>query len=341
MSFSKPLDHRHAGLMRDDEAVDGFRVGCLAAEEALKVRLWKNVGPTGLVTRLLSDKVKMKLDGYRAEQYVMVHEPDRELAVRIAKRVRIEVHRLGFEMRDAVVAAKDGAPGEEHDMLLHMVDAEDQDMVMKKVSGELTCRRTRSANGLAYVRAKLQEERVDKCVWWQREAGTGQWEGRVIVLCNFPNGPSGSFQVYADYTPVGGKPRGVLNWPYARRNFKNVSVGRSPPPPPPPSVMRATAKAKPAPARAIVPPVRRKLKKPFPRLQFRLWRGRMVAPIKPVLQAASADTDHLDRHYQRWASSVSSGFAGQAPRQGQKKGGKPEYVATEAVLRWIYEHEGS
>ena len=130
--------------------------------------------------------------------------------MRIARRVRVEVHRSRLEMAEAVVPAKDGATGKEHDMLLHMVDAEDQDMAMKKVSGELTCRRMRSTNGLAYVRQKLQEERVDDCAWWQREAGTGQWEGRLVVLCNFPHGPSGSFQVYADYTPVGGKSRGVL-----------------------------------------------------------------------------------------------------------------------------------
>ena len=102
----------------------------------------------------------------------------------------------------------------------------------------------------------------------------------------------------------------------------------------------ASAKAKPAPARAIVP-VRRKLKKPFPRLEFRRWKGKMVASIKPVLVAANANTDHTYRHYQRWASKVPQGFADQAPRQGSKKGGKPEYVATEAVLHRNYEHGGS
>ena len=67
----------------------------------------------------------------------------------------------------------------------------------------------------------------------------------------------------------------------------------------------------------------------------------MVAPIKPVLKAAKADTDHIDRRYQRWASSVPNGFADRAPRNASKKGGKAEYVATETVLRWIYEHEGA
>jgi hypothetical protein len=66
----------------------------------------------------------------------------------------------------------------------------------------------------------------------------------------------------------------------------------------------------------------------------------MVAPIKPVLQAAkAAKTDHIGRRCQRWASNVPNGCADQAPRRGEKKGGKPEHVATEPVLRWIYEHE--
>lgn len=240
MSLSKPLDHRDGGLKRDGEAVDGFRVGCLVAEEALKVSLRPSVGTTGLTTRLLGQTVKMNLDGYRNQQYVKVHEAERELAVRIAKRVRVEINRLGFEMKDAVVPSKDGKPGEEHDMVLEMVDVPDEGMVMKKVSGELTCRRMRSKAGLDVVREKLQKERVDEKSWWQREASTGQWEGRLVVLCNFPTGASGSFDSYADYTPVGDKPRGVLNWPYARRSFKRkADVMRLPDPPPaPPPVGR-------------------------------------------------------------------------------------------------------
>ena len=44
MSATKPLDYVGAGLQRDGEAVDGFRVGCLVAEEALKVSLRPSVG---------------------------------------------------------------------------------------------------------------------------------------------------------------------------------------------------------------------------------------------------------------------------------------------------------
>ena len=79
MSVTKPLDHKNGGLMRDGEAVDGFRVGCLVAETALKMSLRPNVGPTGLVTRLLGEKVKMKLDGYKNEQYVIAGcRPDQD-----------------------------------------------------------------------------------------------------------------------------------------------------------------------------------------------------------------------------------------------------------------------
>jgi len=134
-----------------------------------------------------------------------------------------------------------------------------------------------------------------------------------------------------------GNPRGVLNWPYARRNFKrNAEVRRVPPPIAPPA---AKAKARPAPVVVRAPPPP-KVKNPYPALQFRRWKGRMVAPIKPVLKAAKAtDTGHMARRCQRWASSVPNGFADQAPRRGAKPGGKPEYVATDAVLKWIYDHE--
>ena len=337
MSLSKPFDHRDGKLVRDGKPVDGFRVGCLVAEEALKVSLRPSVGATGLTTKLLGETVKMKLDGYSVEKYVQVHEPERVLAVRVAQRVRVEVHRLGFEVKDAVVPSKDGGPGEEHDIVLGMVDAQEEDIAMKKVSGEFTCRRMRSRSGLDEVRLLLQKERVDQCSWWQREAITGQWEGRLVVLVNFPNGPSGTMDVYADYTPVGDKPRGVLNWPYARRNFKrNAGVRRVPPPIAPPA---AKAKARPAPVVVRAPPPP-KVKNPYPALQFRRWKGRMVAPIKPVLKAAKAtDTGHMARRCQRWASSVPNGFADQAPRRGAKPGGKPEYVATDAVLKWIYDHE--
>jgi len=92
-------------------------------------------------------------------------------------------------------------------------------------------------------------------------------------------------------------------------------------------------------AAAAAPVLPRRRKAPFPHLRLRQWKGRMVAPIKPVLVAAIADTDHIERRYQRWATRVPNGFADRAPRRGCKKGGKPEFVATEAVLRWIYDHE--
>ena len=326
-------------MKRDGEAVDGFRVGCLVAEEALKVSLRPSVGTTGLTTRLLGQTVKMNLDGYRNQQYVKVHEAERELAVRIAKRVRVEINRLGFEMKDAVVPSKDAKPDEEHDMVLEMVDVPDEGMFMKKVSGEFTCRRMRSKAGLDVVREKLQKERVDEKSWWQREASTGQWEGRLVVLCNFPTGASGSFDSYADYTPVGGKPRGVLNWPYARRSFKrNADVMRlpAPPPAPPPVVQAAKAKARPAPVR-VSSPVRRR-KDPYPQLQFRQWKGRTVAPIKAVLKAAKADTDHIERRYQRWASNVPNGFADRTPRFRVKRMGWAFWESgcgTFAEPRWV------
>ena len=61
-----------------------------------------------------------------------------------------------------------------------------------------------------------------------------------------------------------------------------------------------------------------------------------MGSVEPVLAAALKDTDHIERHYLKWARAVQDGFADQAPRQGSKPGGKDEYVATMNVLEYIY-----
>ena len=55
------------------------------------------VGATGLVTRQLPNAVKMRLDGYARAQYVAARDNDKELAVRVAKQLRVELHRLNVE----------------------------------------------------------------------------------------------------------------------------------------------------------------------------------------------------------------------------------------------------
>jgi hypothetical protein len=332
-----PLDPRFADLFRDELKVDGFRVGCLVAEEALKMSIRVDVGATGLSTLHLGQTVKMRLDGYSGEKHVKVHETDRELAVRIAKRVRIELNRLGFEVKSVRILVEKGKQGEEHDLVLELVNWAD-DHHFRKISCELKRRRMMSKTGLKDVREAMQRECIDECAWWVREAETSLWAGRVIISCNFPKGASNPFDVYVDFTPVGDVARGLSGWPYSRRNFlpKTKEVKSYKPAPPSAKVVaKAVTKGK-----AVARPVRaRHVKKPFPRLSLRRWKGRLVAPLAPVVEAATRKTAfHLERKFKDWASRVPNGFADQAPRQGCKRGGKQEYVATEPVLQWVYDN---
>ena len=338
MSLSRPLDHRTDDLKKDKQKVDGFRVSALLAEEALKLSIRVDIGSTQISTKHLGGTVLMTLDGYSGHKHVRVHETDRVLAVRIAVRVRRELHRLGFEVKGVRIKAKGckANVGEEHDLVLELVDWVDSDTQFKKFSCELKCRRMMTQTGLADVREAMQEECVDELGWWQREAATGAWEGRIVLLCNFPSGGSAPFDVYADYTPVGHKPRGLLGWKYSRKyNLlppkKELTRVRSSPPVAAKAKAAAKATPRPTPARHV--------KKPFPQLKYRRWKGRLVAPLAPVVEAATLKPAfHLDRRIEGWASRVPNGFADQAPRDSSKKGGIPEYVATAPVLEWVYDN---
>ena len=54
---------------------------------------------------------------------------------------------------------------------------------------------------------------------------------------------------------------------------------------------------------------------------------RTIEPVDSHLIAADLETS-------QWSESIAA-----EQSAGAKKGGKKEYVATEAVLRWIYDHE--
>ena len=274
----------------------------------------------------------MPLDGSNRQQHVKVHEDDKKLAVRVARTVRTELLRAGIEVKDCIVPALGGSPGQEHDLVLEVVDCLDEGLVLKKISGELKMRRLRSGNGKDIVRDAFAKECVAESKWWQAEARTGRWSGRLVILANFPEGRGNDSkcEILADFYPIGGRRQGIIGWPYSKRTF----VCR--PLPAPAATMKRPILKGPAP-KMPPPPPPRKVKKPFPKLKMRPWKGRMVGPVKPVLEAALKDHDHIDRKYLRWARSVPDGFADKAPREGGKPGGKPEYVATNAVLQYIYD----
>ena len=95
------------------------------------------------------------------------------MAARTAKVVRLELHRLGLEVRAVVRRVMGGRVGEEHDMVLEVIDNGD-DGPVKKISGELKMRRLWSNAGLNKARREFQKEAVDECQWWQTEAQTGK-----------------------------------------------------------------------------------------------------------------------------------------------------------------------
>jgi len=218
---ARPLDPRTEQLTRGGSAVDGFRVAGLVTELAIKTSLRLDVGMTGLQTSHLPHTVSMTLDGYHVEKRALVHESDRRLAVSVAKKVRVALHRLGVEIKDSVVRAENGAQGDDHDMVLEVVDCLDDGLVLKKVSGELKLRRLRSSNGRDIARAAFGKECVSQNARWAREAKTGRWSGRVVVMANFPKGYDGECDLHADFDPVEGVRQSLLGWPGARRTFRS------------------------------------------------------------------------------------------------------------------------
>lgn len=218
MSEARPLDPRTDQLKRDGGAVDGFRVAGILAELAMKASLRLDVGLTGLKTLHLPRTVRMTLDGYRGEKHVLAHEADKELAIDVAKKVRIALHRLGVEVRDCVVRAGGGAQGEDHDLVLEVVDCLDS-LVIKKLSGELKLRRLRTESGREVARKAFDRECVSENQWWLREAASGRWGGRIVIMANFASGRENECDLYADFYPLGGQRQSLIGWPGARRSF--------------------------------------------------------------------------------------------------------------------------
>ena len=180
MATSKSLDYRSERLRKGGKVIDWFRVAGFLAEHGLQASL--RVGNTVLAARHLPRTVEMRLDGLGVRQ-VCTFEEERSLAARTAKVVRSELHRLGLEVRAVVRRVMGGRVGEEHDMVLEVTDNGDAGPV-KKISGELKMRRLWSNAGLNKARKEIQKEAVDECQWWQTEAQTGKWAGRLVVLAH-------------------------------------------------------------------------------------------------------------------------------------------------------------
>ncbi len=342
MTSTRPRDPRTERLTRDGAVVDGFRVAGLVTEQALKASLRLHVGMTGLKTSHLPHTVLMALDGHRREQHVLVHEEDRSLAVRAAKGVRVALLRAGVEVNACVVRADGGAQGEDHDIVQEVVDCEDAELVIKKLSGEVKLRRLRSAAGRDAARRAFDRECVADCVWWQREARTGRWGGRIVAMVNSPSGRATECDIYADFYPVDGGRRGHIGWPCARRSFQSLAPPRRGPPTVPAGV-RAWAPVPQAPRRAaahvaLAAAAPRRVKKAFPKLKMRRVDGVLVGELAPVLEAAFADKYRIKERHRSWLARCPGGVIVRAERGADKKGGSLPWCANQVMLQWCYDN---
>ena len=343
MTQAQPLDPRTQQLTRGDKAVDAFRVAGLVTELALKASLRLDVGMTGLQMSHLPHTVLMTLDGYRGEKHVLVRESDKTLAVQVAKKVRVALHRLGIEIKDCVVRAESGAQGADHDMVLEVVDCPDESLAVKKLSGELKLRRLRSSNGRDAAREAFGKECVSENAWWAREAQTGRWGGRIVVMANFAQGCDGECDLYADFYPVAGVRQSLLGWPGARRTFRARAapaaaapavgaVGR---------VAPVVAPLRAAPVATSKPPWAEVYAKLKP--NFAMRRGSLMASVPlmlTIMKVSKSKRQNLHRDLQKWKTlhNWNQSQLDACKRKGPDRvpGGRSESVATKETLQVIY-----
>ena len=206
MVLSKPLDYRTGDLFWQKKVIDWFRVAEVLAEHGLHASL--RVGNTVLAARRLPDEVQMRTDNHKGLIRIGVQKKEKELAARTARLVRAELNRLGMEIRAVVRRSKRGRLGEEHDMVIEVVATEDKGPI-RKISGELKLRRLWSKEGLNTARLAIQKEAATECEWWQTEASTGKWAGRLLVLVRWSSlAAEGDPEIRIDYVPRDCVPRG-------------------------------------------------------------------------------------------------------------------------------------
>ena len=316
-------------LVKQGRVIDWFRVAGVLAEHGLRASL--RVGNTTLEARHLPDEVQMRTDngGFIS---VAVQEKEKKLAARIAQLVRIELHRLGMEIRDAVRRTSRGRLGEEHDMVIEVVATEDKGPV-KKISGELKLRRLWSMTGLNDVRLKIQKEAATQCEWWQTEASTGKWAGRLIVLARWASlAAEGDPEIRIDYVPRDCEPRGFSGWPGSRRTFQALPLPVRPPPRPP----SPQPKAKALPQQGLK---EKASVRPFPVLTYRrdsATKNLRVAPVAAIYKDLHHPAGNIGRDMKQWKLKFPT-YADAiiaAPRagHGRKRGGREEWYATEPAL---------
>ena len=328
MASGKLLDYVDENLCKDGRRVDWFRVAGVLTELGLKASL--RHGNTVAAARHLPTEVDMDLDGLGMRR-VKAHDKERAFAARVARLIRVELMRLGLEIRDVIrrAASAGRRRGAEHDMVLEVVDTADEGPI-KKVSGELKLRRLLSPNGLHDARKKIQREAVDECQWWQAEAASGKWQGRLVVMCRWATMTAeGNPEIRTDFTPVGGQPRGFSGWVGSRRTFK-----MSAPEPPPPPPARATTQRPPTAPMRVAPPPR-----PFPALVFRRdeethWKR--VAEVGFIYEDLGKPCGNIGRDMEDWKNKFPTykDAIFTAPRKGagRKRGGKEAWYATEPAL---------
>ena len=296
------LDYKAETLWKNGRKVDSLRVAGLLAEVALKAST--RSGLSALTTGDLPSCVDMNLDGRRGQREVQAYEADRVLAVNVARAVRVRLHKFGFELMDVVSRGGGG----QRDMVLEVVDPElSGGCQLKRISCELRCRRLWSQAGRLTVRSACQTECVDQCDWWLREAVTGKWSGRLVVLAEFPQSGD-DFALRADYTPVGGKSRGLFGWPGSRGTLAPTLPQPAALPRAPGLSRAAAAKSKPWAATRSA-------------LKFRIEQGKRVAPVAAALVNRGLDSNHLWRDVPRWKRRYPEGEAFQVQRV-SRKGGK-------------------
>ena len=306
------FDPKLTRLFKNGRVVDGFRVAGRVAELALKETL--RTGVSGLAVGDLPSSIPLKLDDV-GDALVRVTLADATAAVGVAQHVRCKLHGAGWAVVGAVVAENSdkGAFLGEHDLIVDEVKTHDGRGL---VSCEVKCRRLYSEAGREKVRLALRREQVDDCPWWQAALAKpcALWRGRMVILvvCDRAGSLVGSC---AEWRPLGAEWRSL--WGFG-------------------AVLPSPAAALPRQAAArTLPSVRAR----FPKLTYRRVQGQLVAPVAGVLGALKRGLSNVGRDvaaFKRKNRDVSEADLYKAPRKVGRKGGSPEWVATEAVLKRLH-----
>ena len=203
---------------------------------------------------------------------------------------------------------------------------------------EATTRTTESTNttNTAFIHIKLQRLQSR---WWQAEqqkAGAN-WAGRMIILCVF--GRTGdAFECKADLKLGSRQFKGFWGWAGSSPTFSAATASSA--------VARASAPRSATQSCQAGPPphaasqaARLSWCQVKSRLHFRREQGVSVAPVGSMLVAARREATHvgkvIKRGKRRHSWTERSVF--KAPRKGKKPGGDEEWVATEQVLKQLFE----